>query len=298
MNIARNSRLILLVALGGFLGPSISATTVQTLGVGTAVSIVDRSATFDALNASNTQELGNYKEGGLYITTGNQSWGADPPLAARLDPFHGATAPDRGFFCVAWDNPEWTSIRTTNRAVMHGLEFVYGNGWTTGDIYGPYPWGNNAAVLNWQTWRSGTNVASGAVGDVWMLPVGTVVGFYDAAGFDELTMKAIMPANGTNSNALALDNVIVQLTNLPPAPMIYGDDFSFNPATGTASLTVWDTLAGVQYRLLYSENLATTNWAAVTPPLPTGWVDGGGVLTFSDTNASGKSQRFYRVEAR
>ena len=41
-----------------------------------------------------------------------------------------------------------------------------------------------------------------------MLPVGTVVGFYDPAGFDELTMKAIMlTAASTNSNALALDNV-------------------------------------------------------------------------------------------
>ena len=113
---------------------------------------MDRVAAFDSLTSTNTMELGNYSEGGLYITTGNQSWGADPPLAAKLDPFHGATAPDRGFFCVAYDNPEWTSIRTTNMAAMHAVEFVYGNGWTTGDIYGQYPWGNNAAILIWQTW--------------------------------------------------------------------------------------------------------------------------------------------------
>ncbi len=273
------------------------AATLPTLGSGSAVSVVDRLATFDALNATNTSELGNYMEGGLFVTTGNQSWGADPPLAAKLDPFHGATAPDRGFFCVAWDNTEWTSIRTTNLAGMHAVEFVYGNGWTTGDIYGQYPWGNNGAVLLWQTWRNGTNVSSGSVGDLWMLPVGTVVGVYDASGFDELTLKAIMPANGTNSNALALDNVMVQLTNVPPTPVIYGSDFGLG-ANGVPSLTVWDTLPGVQYRLVYSENLSSQVWSPVTPPLPSGWVAGGGVLTFADTNAQARPQRFYRVEAR
>ncbi len=275
-----------------------AASTVQTLGAGSAVSVVDRMATFDTLTATNTMELGNYSEGGLYITTGNQSWGADPPLAANLDPFHGATAPDRGFFCVAWDNPEWTSIRTTNMAVMHGVEFVYGNGWTTGDIYGQYPWGNSAAILIWQTWRNSTLVSSGSVGDTGMLPVGTVVGFYDAVGFDELTMKAIMlNAFSTNSNALALDNLKVQLTSQPPVPIIFGSDFSVNPTSGVPSLTIWDTLPGVQYRFVYSENLASGVWTPVTPPLPGGWVTGGGPLTFSDANAPGSVRRFYRVEA-
>lgn len=274
------------------------AVTVQTIGAGLAVSVVERMATFDALNATNTGELGNYQEGGLSVTTGNQSWGADPPLAAKLDPFHGATAPDRGFFCVAWENTEWTSIRTTNRAAMHGVEFVYGNGWTTGDIYGQYPWGNSGAVLLWQTWRNGTNVSSGSVGDLGMLPVGTVVGFYDASGFDELTMKAIMPVNGTNVNALALDNVNVMLTNTPPAPVIYSGDFVLNPTNRVPSLTVWDTLPGVQYRLAYCENLASNVWLPVTPPLPYGWVAGGSVLTFVDTSAPARPQRFYRVEAR
>lgn len=277
---------------------NVTAATTQTLGAGSAVSVVDRMATFDTLTSTNTRELGNYTEGGLNIITGNQSWGADPPLAAKLDPFHGATAPDRAFFCVAWDNTEWTCIRTTNMAVIHGVEFVYGNGWTTGDIYGQYPWGNSAVMLIWQTWRNGTIVSSGTGGDVWMLPVGTIVGFYDPSGFDELTMKAIMPANGTNSNALALDNVMVQLTSVPPAPVIFGSDFSVNLTNHVPSLTVWDTLPGVQYRLVYSENLASGGWTQVTPPRPEGWLSGGGVLMFTDTNAPGRPQRFYRIEAR
>ncbi len=276
-----------------------SAVTSQTLGPGSVVSTVDRMATFDALTATNTMELGNYSEGGLYITTGNQSWGADPPLSAKLDPFRGATAPDRGFFCVAWDNPEWTSIRTTNMGVMHAAEFLYGNGWTTGDIYGQYPWGNNAAILIWQTWLNGTLVSSGSVGDVGTLPVGTVVGFYDATGFDELTLKAIMlTAASTNSNALALDNVLVQLANQPPAPVIYGSDFTVNPTNRIPSLTVWSTLIGVQYRLAYTEDPASGNWTPVTPPSPAGWVPGGGDLVLTDPGAPASPHRFYRVEAR
>ena len=78
--------------------------------------------------------------------------------------------------------------------------------------------------------------------------------------------------------------------------MIYGSDFSVNPTNHIPSLTVWDTLAGLEYRLVYSENLATSFWTPVTPPLPSGWVAGGGTLTFTDLGAPGSSRRFYRVE--
>ncbi len=197
---------------------------------------------------------------------------------------------------MAYDNPEWTSVRTTNRAVIHGVEFIYGNGWTTGDIYGQYPWGNSGAVLVWQTWRDGTNVSSGSVPS---LAMGTIVGFYDPAGFDELLMKAISAASGdTNLNALALDNVNVMLTNIPPAPVISGSGFTVNPATAIPSLMVWGTLPGVQYRLVYSEDLTAGLWNPVTPPLPAGWVPGGGDLPLTDPGAPGTPHRFYRVEAR
>jgi hypothetical protein len=109
----------------------LQAVTVQTLGAGSAVSVADRQATFDTLTSTHVVDLGNYQEGGLFITTGMTSWADDVNLAAKLDPFHGANAPDRAFFCVSWENPEWTSIRTTNLAVMHGVEFMYGNSWTT-----------------------------------------------------------------------------------------------------------------------------------------------------------------------
>ncbi len=83
----------------------------------------------------------------------------------------------------------------------------------------------------------------------------------------------------------------------PPTPVIYGSDFSVNPTNYIPSLTVWDTLPGVQYRMVYSEDLAAGAWTAVTPPMLAGWVSGGGLLTFTDTNAPTRPQRFYRVEA-
>lgn len=283
------------IALGALGCLKMTAATVSMAGAGTAVSVVDLAATFDSLTATNQRELGNYTEGGLRVTTGNQSWGADPPLAAKLDPFQGAGAPDRAFFCVAWENPEWTSIRTTNHAVIHGVEFMYGNGWTTGDIYGPYPWGNANAVLEWQTWRNGTNVSAGSVP---YLPMGSIAGFYDPSGFDELWLKAtIANAANTNDNALALDNLSVMLTNRPPAPVILGSDYSFDLPSKVSTLTVWDTIPGCRYRLVYTEDLAATSWKAVTPPMPGGWVSGGGQITFTDTNAPGTTGRFYRIEA-
>lgn len=277
---------------------NLHAATTSTLGSGSAVSVVDRMATFDIINSTYTAELGNYKEGGLSVTTGSQAWGADPPMAARLDPFHLPGGTDGGFFAFANGTAEWVVIQTTNQARMHAVEFLYGNTWTTGDVYGQYPWGNDGGYVEWQTLDNGALVSSGQVGPDPRLPMGTVIGFYDPAGFDQLQVKCrIANSSPANDQAIALDNLMVQLTNRPPAPVIYGSDLSVNPTNGVPSLTVRDTLAGVQYRLVFSENLATGTWTAVTPPSPGGWVAGGGPLTFTDSGATGRPQRFYRVEA-
>jgi len=88
------------------------------------------------------------------------------------------------------------------------------------------------------------------------------------------------------------------LTNVPPVPVVYGSDFSVAPATGIPSLIVYDTIAGCQYRLVFTENLGSGVWAPVLFPLPDGWMPGGGAITFTDPDAPGKPRRFYRVEAR
>jgi hypothetical protein len=68
------------------------AATMQTVGSGSAVSSVDLSAAFDALNASTVVHLETFTEGGLKVSTSADSWAADLAMAARLDPFDGAMA--------------------------------------------------------------------------------------------------------------------------------------------------------------------------------------------------------------
>jgi len=254
-------------------------------------------ATFDSLTFTNTMELGNYTEAGLSVTTGSQAWGADPPMSARLDPFHLPGGTDGGFFACANGTPEWVIIQTTNQARMYAAEFRYGNTWTTGDIYGQYPWGNSGAYVEWQTLNNGAVVSSGQIGPDPPLSVGTVLGFYDPAGFDQLQVKCrIANSSPPNDQAIALDNLVVQLTHRPPAPVISASDLSINPTNHVSSVTVWDTLGVCQYRLVYCENLTANVWLPVTPPLPAGWMPGGGMLTFTDPGAAGSPRRFYRVE--
>jgi len=61
-------------------------------------------------------------------------------------------------------------------------------------------------------------------------------------------------------------------------------------------LTVYDTIAGCQYRMVCIDNPDSLVWNPVTPPLPDGWQAGGGTLTFTDPGAVGLYRRFYRVE--
>ncbi len=270
--------------------------TVQTFGSGSVVSVADRVATFDVLTSTNTIELGGYSEGGLSITTGSQAWGADPPyMLAALHPFGGVGEPNLAFFGMAYGTSEWVTIQTVSQSTMYAVELMYGNTWSLNGT----SWGNNQGYVEWQTLNQGLVISSGQVGPNPILPLATILGFFDSAGFDQLQVKCrIANSSPPTDQAIALDNVVVQLSNRPPAPIIFGSDFTVNPSTGIPSLTVWDTLAGVQYRLVYCEDLSAGAWNPVTPPLPDGWVAGGNPITFSDASASGTSHRFYRVEAR
>ncbi len=288
----------LIVGAACIVSGHIDAATIQTFGAGSAVSTADRSATFDSLNATNVVHLENYTEAGLQIITSADSWAADFAMAAKLDPFHGANGTDRAFYAISAGNTDWVTIQTTNQALMYGIEFMYGNDWTTGDIYGQYPWGNPNGFVEWQTLFNGTVISSGQIGPSPMLPLGTVLGFYDPAGFDQLLVRCrIANSSPTNLQALALDSLNVMLTNSPPAPVISGSDFSVDPVTRIPTLAVNDTIAGCQYRMVYTESLTAPVWSPVTPPLPDGWQAGGGTLTFTDPGAVGRPQRFYRVEA-
>ncbi len=194
------------LVLGGFAG----AATVQTFGPGSAVPAGDRAASFAPLVVNGTP-LSDYTEGGLFIGVDGDSWvGEGLPL---FDPFHGANGSDRAFYFPFGGSPGWMTIRATPSAKIHAIEFMYGNGWTTGDIYG-VPWGNHDAIVTWQTWSGGAMVSSGTIGGTPLLEMGTILGFYDPAGFDRLQVKCTIASSGDPSlQALALDNLLVQLTD-------------------------------------------------------------------------------------
>jgi len=187
------------------------AGSVQTFGEGSAIKIVDRSATFDILVYSNNgTSLSDYTEGSLVIATSGDNYVGSPSIQPYFDPFHvpGNPAP-QGFLFPESGTTEWTTISTTDNQRIHGIEFLYGNGWTTGDIYG-IPWGSDKAYIIWRTLRAGKVVSSGQIGPNPVLPVGTIIGFHDRKGFDQLQLKCLSPDSGNpDLQALALDNVRV-----------------------------------------------------------------------------------------
>jgi hypothetical protein len=209
------STVCLLLGLAGGLVAHGNAATIESLGDGSAVTRTDRAATFDLLTRYNTVNLDTYAEQSLKITTASTSWGEDPALAL-MDPFHGTNHGDKAFYATANGSDTWVTIRTTDARPIFGLEFNYANTWTTGDVYGPYPWGDAAALLEWQSWKGGALVSAGSFQN-FGLPMGTRVGFYDALGFDRLLVRATV--GDPKLQAIALDNLAVQLTALPaPVP--------------------------------------------------------------------------------
>ncbi len=212
-----------------FLNP-VCAGTVQTTGEGSAILSVDRTATFDALNfAGSGTPLSDYASSGLYIRTNGNSYFGDNTRGTILsvgtpfNPFHLTNAADHSYVDVGGGfyfpyeadpgNFDWVTIQSSDGKKIYGVEFLYGNGWTTGDIWGAYPWGNNTAFLDWKTLVGNTVVSSGQAGITETLPVGTVVGFRDPDGFDKLMVRAPHP-NSINPDfqELAIDNLKVALS--------------------------------------------------------------------------------------
>ena len=214
---------------------------VQTFGEGSAVTSIDRSATFDNLNfAGNSTPLSDYSSGGLSIFTNGNSFYGDTPSGlmnvngAYFNPFHITNTPPPNYsyagvgggFYFPYDghfgNTDWVTIKTNDGKKIYGVEFLYGNGWTTGDVFGThtgYPWGNSDAYLDWETLVGGSVVSSGQVGISEYLPVGTVVGFYDPNGFDQLKVRAPHPTSfDPTLQELALDNLSVQISTPVSTP--------------------------------------------------------------------------------
>jgi hypothetical protein len=241
----------LALAVSGFLlwGGGAYSETTFSYGEGSAVASIDLSTTFDQLDfAHNGTALSDFSTSGINVSTngnsyyGDNAWGVINSSSTYFNPFHLAGdhaysyAPVGGGYYFAYDgefgNSDWVTISLSTRAKMYGVEFLYGNGWTTGDIYGTntgYPWGNSSAFLEWKTYSVGKLVSSGTAGVDSSVMVGEVVGFSDPNGFDQLMVRCTTPGNG-NLQELALDNLNVQTSAVPePSAMVLlalGDCFA------------------------------------------------------------------------
>jgi hypothetical protein len=167
---------------------------VFSTGSESAVITVDRIATFDSLTIPNNgSSIANYTEDGLSISV--------PVLGAAygvgFDPFNDGTTSQ--FYYISGGANTFVTIRGVDNALMSGLEFKLGTGEP-----------GLATSLLWETLKNGIETGSGSITSI---EKGTVVGWSDSLGFDELQVAAnnfnVEPIIGFN--AIALDDLKVQL---------------------------------------------------------------------------------------
>lgn len=217
MSFSTWGRPTLLAAMSLAVARYAAAVTFQTFGDGSAVTSIDRQALFTGLDyLHNGTSLSDYTEDSLIVGTSGDSFsGWGPNVQPYFNPFHVPMDPTtQAFYYPDGGSTEWVTIETADAQAIHAVEFLYGNGWTTGDIYG-VPWGNNLGFVEWQTLSGGSLVSSGTIGPDPILPVGTVIGFWDVQGFDQLQVRCRIANADPALQALAMDDLHVQLSPVP-----------------------------------------------------------------------------------
>jgi len=180
-------------------GP-LTATPVFSTGAGSAVSVVDRSATFDSV--ADYTPLENYSEGGLRISVQDYAYTSFSPAPGFSGGFHypsgGALGP--------------TVIAPADSVLMYAIEFNIGSGFV-----------NQVGGTGYFAWE--TRMGATTTGGGWFtadISVAQVAGFADPDGFDmllvanyqslETAMAGIDPGG---YQALAIDNLNVQVGSEP-----------------------------------------------------------------------------------
>ena len=121
-----------------------------------------------------------------------------------------------------------------------------------------------------------------------------------------LTATGIFNQNDTTSPPYDSGYQLIprSTADLTLLPVFLGGGITVDPSTGQPSLTfvttnsIFGTTNGFQYRIVYKDDLLSTNkWLPVTDPDP-GWTNSAsGTITIQDPGAAGSTQRFYRIEA-
>jgi type II secretory pathway pseudopilin PulG len=192
---------VLALSLGGV--NQAQATIIATVGAGTAVTTVDRQATFDAVTTG--VNLNGYTEDGLLISVDKTAFtGFDPTGGADPGAFSG------GFHYPSSGANGGTLISTTDGAKILGVEFNVGTGYDQPTTYFAY-----------EGFANGNPDGSGA----FAITSGSVLGFRDPGGFDQLYIGAyenLLQAQSANVvtdfQAVAIDNVKVQLNGVAASP--------------------------------------------------------------------------------
>jgi hypothetical protein len=188
-----------LTAIGLLFASTQHASAITIFAPSPVVTSADRSATFDSLT-SNGISLAAYSEDSLSVTVNNitfQGFQAFSPGDLRTTAFHYGNGGDFGF----------VTIKGTDGAAFTAIDFLLGDG------QGP-PTTN----VRWEAYRGGFLTGSGTQPAV---ARGTVVGWTDAAGFDELRVAAasseLSPGFG-NHQSIAIDDLRATLV---PEPSIF-----------------------------------------------------------------------------
>jgi hypothetical protein len=188
-------RVLVLFVLGCLSAALLSAGPIVTWGQGSAVTSIDRSATFDGV-VSGTG-LSAYVEDGLSITIPTYAYTDFTPGIGFSGGFH---YPSGGDYFP-------TLIQTTGGDPIFALEMHLGTGYSSQL--------ETTAHFAWDTWTNGVQTGGGYFSRD--LASAQIFGLSDPAGFTLLrivnyaSLSDVQAGIGSSLNALALDNLRVQL---------------------------------------------------------------------------------------
>lgn len=203
-----------LIALGlaiALFSGSAFAVTIQTIGVGSAVTTVNASADFERNPAALFDNP--YSEGNMLFSRTGLDFGNSGCGFAGCP---GSFPPEFiGNYMYGQGSGGYFEIAAASGNVFKGLEFTTGTGYGLTD-----------STILWETYDANSSlVDTGLVS----LPVGQVIGFSDATGFVKLKFTSnefvsspdSLPDFLTTNNAPAFDSVRAEFTanpNLNPVP--------------------------------------------------------------------------------
>jgi len=182
---------LLLAGLSAAASLGASASVIQTIGAGSAVTYVQHAADFEA----NTSLANNYSEGGLLFSFSGAGNNSDCGYAGVncVEPGDAYSAAFSGNYMATSGLNAYVSIRSTLRDLA-AIEFAVDSGYNT--IFGLWRVYNDAVLTG-----SG-NFNLGPAG------IGGVLGLADSAGFDEVRFYAFGAANlQSDFSAPAIDSV-------------------------------------------------------------------------------------------